>query len=394
MVLAAVALLVLAGRGGEAALAGGDRLDQARALRAIRDRNFFLGLVWSWGFLLLLLNAGASAWLHTRISRRLVPRWLSDSVYFALLLLAVEVVAWPLRYRAEYQVARRFGLNIQTPPAWLWDQVLTAAINVAIGVVAVLVLYGLMRRFPRRWLLIAAVLGIGASIGGSFLWPVVIDPLYNEYRPVTNPEILARVEHLSRVTGVPIGAVLRVDMGRRTTAANAWVTGLWGTRRIVIGDTLLERYSPAEIEAVLAHELGHVVHHDVWWGTVALAAAQAAALFVQARPARWLLRLYGGRWRISGLADPAGLPLLLLLLGVAFTVAMPAVNAASRWREAAADRYALKVTSEPAALESFFEAVGRQNLQDPNPPHWHVWLFMSHPPLAERIEMVRRASQQ
>ncbi|HBY99239.1 MAG TPA: hypothetical protein DEP84_35745 [Chloroflexi bacterium] len=383
-------ILGVAGHGGEPALASGERLAQARALLAINDRNFFLGLAWHWGLLLLLLNSRIAARFQCRIAARIGPRWLADALFFAALLLIVDLAGWPFAYVAGYQVSHRFGLNVQTPPAWLQDQVLAAGIDIALGVPTLLVVYWLIRRWPRRWWVAAGALGLVTAVLTTLLWPVVIDPLFNRYTPVTDPAILARVERLSRVTGVPIGAVLRVDMGRRTTAANAWVTGLWGTRRIVIGDTLLDRYSPDEVEAVLAHELGHVVHHDVWWSTLAVALAQVAGLFVIARVAGRLLARFGHHWGISRLSEPASAPLALLLISVLLVIGMPVVNAGSRWREAAADRYALQVTSNPAALTEFFRAIAAQNLSDPAPPRWHVWLFMSHPPLAERIAMVER----
>lgn len=389
LLLLAGAILALAARDGEVALASGDRLAQAQALRRISDRNFFLALVWHWGLLILLLSTGISARWQRWVATRIGARGVAEALFFTTLLLIVNLAGWPFEYVAGYLVSRRFGLNVQTPPAWLQDQALSAGIEIALGVPTLLVIYWLIRRWARRWWLAASVLGVGTAIITSMLWPVVIDPLFNEYTPVTDPEILERVERLSEVTGVPIGAVLRVDMGRRTTAANAWVTGLWGTRRIVIGDTLLDRYSPDEVEAVLAHELGHVVHQDVWRGTMALVVAQTVGLFVLARTADRLLARCGRGWGVSRLSNPATVPLVLLLLSVLFTIGMPALNAASRWREAEADRYALRVTSNPAAMADFFKAIAAQNLSDPAPPRWHVWLFMSHPPLAERIEMVR-----
>lgn len=388
--LLAIPILMIAGRGGEAALAEGDRLAQAQALRRIGDRNFFLELAWEWALLLLLLGSGVSVWLHRQISRRVGRRWLADALFFGGLLVSIDLATWPFGYVAGYSVARRFGLNVQTPWGWLQDQFLSLGVYLGLGIPGLMVIYWMIRRWPRRWWLAASVLGLGTAIFGSMLWPVVIDPLYNEYTPVSDPAVLDRVERLSLVTGIPIGEVLQVDMGRRTTAANAWVAGLWGTRRIVVGDTLLARYSPDQIEAVIAHELGHVVHNDIWWGTLALAAGQAVGLYIIARVANWILSRVGAGWGIGGLGDPASAPVIMLLLSLLLTIAMPLINGGSRWREAAADRYALQVTSNPEALAEFFEKIAAQNLSDPVPPRWHVWLFMSHPPISERIEMVER----
>ncbi|MCZ7572345.1 MAG: M48 family metallopeptidase [Ardenticatenaceae bacterium] len=386
----AAAILALAGRGGEQALASGDRLAQAKARRAIGDRNFFLGLVWGWGLLLLLLETGGSARLHSTIAARVRPRWRAAALFFAALVTLIDVGHWPFRYVAGYRVNRRFGLNVQTPPAWLRDQGLSAAIEVGLSTPALLVLSWLMKRAPRRWWLPASGLGLVAGIFLSLLWPVVIAPLFNRYEPVIDPEILARVKRLGEVTGVPLGKVQRVDLGRRTTAANAWVTGLWGTRRVVLGDTLMDRYAPDEVEAVLAHELAHVVHHDVWRQTLIVALGQAAGLFAIARSGEALLARVGRRWGLPTLHEPPSAPLIFLLLSVLAVGALPLLNAGSRWREAAADRYALRVTSNPAALQDFFQALANQNLSDPAPPRWHILLLMSHPPIADRVAMVRR----
>lgn len=388
--LLAVAILAVAGRGGQAVLAASDRLAQAETLRVISTRDWALGLLWQWSFLLVLLQSGAAAALHRRIAARVARPWLADALFFALLALLLNVTLWPLAYRTGHLVSRRFGLSVQSTPAWLSDRMLAAAVDLVLTVPTLLVLYALLRRWPRRWWVAASGLGAVAVIVMSMLWPVVIAPLFNRYEPVRDQAILDRVARLSAVSGVPIGEVLRVDLGRRTTAANGWVAGLWGTRRVVLGDTLLDRYTPAEIEAVLAHELGHVVHNDVWWGTLALAAGQAAALFVVAHGAARLVGRWGRRWGLDHLADPASAPLIFLIVGLLTVAGMPVINAGSRWRERAADRYALQTTSDPAALADFFAAVAAQNLSDPAPPRWYVWLFMTHPPIAERIEMARR----
>jgi STE24 endopeptidase len=178
-----------------------------------------------------------------------------------------------------------------------------------------------------------------------------------------------------------------MDMSRRTRAANAGLMGLGNTRRIVLGDTLWARFEPGEIEAVLAHELGHHVHHDLWRGIALESALVFATLWIADR----LLHAFASPLGLRGIADVAGLPLLLLIAGALFTLLLPLTNAFARRWEAAADRFAVRATGDVAAWKGALRRLADQNLDDVDPPAWVEWLLHSHPSIRHRLEAADRA---
>jgi STE24 endopeptidase len=191
-----------------------------------------------------------------------------------------------------------------------------------------------------------------------------------------------RLVELARSAGTRVEGVFEIDMSRRTKAANAALTGLGKTRRILLGDTLLERFEQDEIETILAHELAHHVHGDIPLGMAIQSALNFVSFLVLYLGFRSLLQPLG----LVSQADPAGLPLVALLLGAFGLITMPLSNAYSRWREWLADEYALNLTRKPRAFSSAMTRLANQNLAEVNPEAWVVWLLYSHPPLSQRLE--------
>jgi STE24 endopeptidase len=232
------------------------------------------------------------------------------------------------------------------------------------------------RRFPRSWW---APMGVGAVVFGAglaALGPVVLDPIFNDFEPLPDGETRADVLGLARDAGVTVGEVYSVDASRRTTAANAYVTGLGPTKRVVLFDTLLDRYNRDEIRLVVAHELAHVRHRDVIRGVLyAAIVAPAAALAVQ--------RL---SWELSSeRGTPATLPAValsaMLITGPVGLIG----NRLSRAMERRADHFALELAGAPDAFVSFERTIALQNVADVDPPRWVSRLLATHPPTAERI---------
>jgi STE24 endopeptidase len=180
--------------------------------------------------------------------------------------------------------------------------------------------------------------------------------------------------------------VYKVDMSRRTKAANAALTGIGNTRRIVLGDTLINEFTTDEIETVLAHELGHHVHRDIPVLMLLGTLTTTLGLYIASIAMGWAVTAFG----LTGVADPAGMPALMLILGAYGLLTMPLENGFSRWRESMADDYALAATGKNEAFASAFTRLANQNLGDVDPENWVVWVFYSHPPLGERIEKAQR----
>ena len=248
-------------------------------------------------------------------------------------------------------------------------------------------LYGLVRVTPRWWWIPGAALGALLVVVISFLYPVLIEPVFNKFTPMPPGELRSSLLELARRDGIAIEDVLVADASRRTTALNAYVSGIGSTRRIVVYDTALEQLRPEEIRSVVAHELGHVKHHDVWFGT-ALGAVGAAAtvclLYLLLGNARVLSRA-----GVASLADARSVPLVLALVAVLTTLGGPVQLVMSRRIEARADVHALDLTRDPDTFIDMQRRLAVTNLSDLDPAPLVYVLFASHPTAPERIALAR-----
>jgi STE24 endopeptidase len=218
---------------------------------------------------------------------------------------------------------------------------------------------------------------------------VLLLPLFYRVKPLDRAGLRARLVALADRAGVPVIGVFELGLGEKTKKANAALAGLGGTRRILVSDTMLSSYSDEEIEVVLAHELAHHVHGDIWKGI----AVETALLFVAAYVCARVLAAAAGPLRLAGPADAAGVPLLILTAGIVSLLFMPAVHAMSRALERSADRFAIDLTRNPVAFVSAMRRLGAQNLAEDDPSRVVQWLFYSHPPIGERIAYAQRATR-
>jgi STE24 endopeptidase len=312
------------------------------------------------------------------------PRWLSGgsgraAVRGALggagLAVGLSLPALPLS-----AIARRRGIAVglvtQSWRGWASDLAKGAAIESALAAAAGSVAVALTKRYPRRWWLPASAGSVLFGAALAALAPVVLDPIFNDFTPLPEGQTRSDVLDLARAAGVKVGEVYSVDASKRTTAANAYVAGLGPTKRVVLFDTLLDRYSRDEIRVVVAHELGHVRNRDVPRGVLyAALVAPAAALAVQ--------RL---SWELSPERGTAGaLPALALAAAAVGAPTGLIGNRLSRAIERRSDAYSLALTDAPAAFISFERAIAVQNVADLEPPRWLTSLLATHPPTAERI---------
>jgi STE24 endopeptidase len=215
-------------------------------------------------------------------------------------------------------------------------------------------------------------------------------PLFNKYVPLgdEHKELEERLLQLARNANTKVKGVFKFDMSRRTKAANAALTGIGNTRRIVLGDTLINEFTLDEIETVLAHELGHHVHKDIPFLIAFGTLSTTLSLFI----ASLALNSAVGYFSFTSPADIAAFPALMLILSAYGLLTSPIDNAISRWRENMADDYALSSTKKNEAFASAFTRLANQNLGEIDPEKWVVFMFYSHPPLGERIEKARRFS--
>ncbi|MHB8620875.1 MAG: M48 family metalloprotease [Chloroflexota bacterium] len=309
------------------------------------------------------------------------------ALLFLALLAGYEVVTLPFSW-LSYALARGYGLSRQGPRGWLWDKVKALLLTADAGGALVEIAYLLMGALPAWWWLALAGIIMLFTVLLANLAPVLIVPLFFKLTPLANPELEARLLDLARRAGTNVRGVFTLHLSEKTSAANAAVMGWGNTRRIVVGDTLTASFTADETEAVLAHELGHQVHHDIWKAMLVQAVVVLLAL--------WLLAMaYGllsSRQFLAALPDAATMPALALLFALFSALFVPLVNWTSRVAERRADEYALAMATQPRAFAFSMIRLANQNLAEVDPPRWAEFLLYDHPAINRRIALFEETS--
>jgi STE24 endopeptidase len=360
-----------------------ERQKKAKGYARLRHRLFALNLALSAVALLAVIGLGLNVWLKQMVLALTRDVWLSTFIYFAVALIAYELVFSPLSYYSGFILPHRYGLSTQTLRAWLADALKGGLLGLGLGGLVIEVIYAVLRAAPDTWWIWATVFMILFSVVLANLAPVLILPIFFKFKPLEDAALVARLTALAERARTHVRGVYTMMLSEKTTAANAALMGLGNTRRIVLGDTLYRDYSPDEIESILAHELGHHVHHDIAWSLIAQSVITLAGFFVADLFLKWGV----AQLHYEGIADLAAMPLFALALGLFGLITMPVGNAFSRWREALADAYALQATSNATAFIGAMEKLANQNLAELEPDAWVEWLLYDHPPIGKRIKM-------
>jgi STE24 endopeptidase len=327
----------------------------------------------------LLVQIGVLALLVVRPPRRLQGPFrrplLAGAATGAALSLTLAVL--PLKVIGRER-ARDVGLITQSWSGYARDAAVSWGIGAVIAGAGAAGGLALIRRFPRRWWVPGSVVVVVFGVITIYAGPVLLDPLFNKFKALPAGQVRSDVLELARTAGVDVGQVYEIDASRRTTAANAYVTGLGRTKRVVLYDTLIENFSRDELRLVVAHELGHVHYDDVPLGLLYLA---IVAPFGMLAVARLTGRLAGP----DAAGSPAMLPALALSVTIMATTITTISNQYSRAIEARADAFALQSTHEPEPFISFERRIALRNLSDPDPPDWITFLTGTHPPTVQRI---------
>jgi STE24 endopeptidase len=276
-------------------------------------------------------------------------------------------------------------MSNQSFKEWVVDEIKGILLGTALGGLILELIYLVLRTYPDTWWLWAAGLMLVFNVILANLAPVLLFPIFYDFEPLgeEHEDLVERLTRLAEKAGTNVKGVFKFDMSRRTKAANAALTGLGNTRRIILGDTLLDEFEDDEIETIIAHELGHHVHNDIPVGIAVESAVTLVGFYIAGLGLRWGVSLFG----LEGVADIAAFPVFLLAMGAYGLVTMPLSNAFSRWRERRADTYALKATDKPDAFVSAMTRLANQNLAEVDPEPWVEILLYSHPTLKKRIEM-------
>jgi len=342
--------------------------------------------VLSFVLLLLFVLSGYAVELRNWVNTLAVNPYVRFLLYFAFLGLAFSLVEVPLSFYGGFYLEHRYGLSNQSFWGWLGEKMKMFFVALVLFVPLSLVFYYLLLHFPHTWWLwISVVLFVFSVILGR-LAPQLIFPLFYKFEPLDDAELKARMERLAQKGGFTLQGVYRFNMSKDTKKANAAFTGLGKSRRIIIGDTLLENFSPDEIEAVFAHEVGHYVHRHIY----KLLIAGTVETFLGFYLVYWLYNALWPRMGFSGQADLAALPLMLLIFALYSLVTTPLSNALSRHFEWQADDYALRNSSNPQAFPRALQKLAEQNLSDAEPSPVVEFFFYSHPAIRRRVEKARQ----
>lgn len=362
-----------------------ERQQRAKEYARIRRRLFVVDLVIGAAYLLLWILAGFSPWLRDQVHQLTQVTWLSVPLFALGFGLPYLIITAPLNYYSGFVLPHRYEQSTQSLWSWLVDQVKGLVISGILGLIILEIIYALLDVAPRTWWLWTALVMLVFTVLLSNLAPILIFPLFYKYKPLDDEDLVERLTGLAKKAGTQVRGVYVFDMSSKTVAANAALMGLGNTRRIVLGDTLVERFTAREIETVLAHELGHHVHKDLPLGILVQSFLTLVGFWLADGLMRWGMATFG----YTALSDPATLPLLLVALAIFGLVTMPLGNLWSRWREVKADQYALQMTGQPRAFISAMTRLANQNLADADPPAWVEFLLHSHPSISKRVAMAK-----
>jgi STE24 endopeptidase len=303
--------------------------------------------------------------------RRPVP---AGAVTAIALSAAVTVITLPVRAIARER-AKDVGLVTQDWVGWVGDVAKGMAIEAVLVGAGGAVLVFAMRRFGRHWWAPASALVVAFGVFTSYASPILVEPLFNTFKPLPPGELRSDVLELADEAGVDVGEVYEMDASRRTTASNAYVAGLGSTKRVVLYDNLIKDFTEDEVRLVVAHELGHVHYRDVPRGLLYLAIVAPFGMFAVARLSE----------RMAPAGGPAAVPAVALSLALLVPAITMISNQLSRQVEARADRFSLELTDAPDALIGFQQRIVEKNVSDPDPPDWVSFLLGTHPTAMERI---------
>jgi len=360
-----------------------ERQKLAKEYASIRRRYLLLDLLLGALLLLAWLLLGWSTLLRDWIHGWTQSPWLAVLVYGFVFGGVFTILDLPLSYYTGYVLPHRYQQSNQDLKGWIIDLIKNLILTALMGGILLEIIYLVLRSAPESWWLWAAGILLLFNVLLANLAPVLLFPIFYKFTPLEEEyqDLTERLLDLAERSGTYVTGVYRFDMSKRTKAANAGLTGLGNTRRIILGDTLLDEFRVDEIETVLAHELGHQKNHDIPLGMAFQTALTLGGLYLTSLGLYWGVSFFG----FNSISDIAALPLFGICLGLYGLLTLPISNAFSRWRENLADEFALLMTGKAKAYKSALTRLSNQNLAEVDPEPWVEFLLHSHPALSKRI---------
>ncbi|MFC1728942.1 M48 family metallopeptidase [candidate division KSB1 bacterium] len=359
-----------------------------KAMRFYTTGNMFYILTVALGFLIpaLFLFTGFSAKIRDWSVKTGRKWFFIIACYIAIFTVIEAIIYFPLDYYLGFVRLHDYGLSNQIFGKWFGDSMISLGLSLFLGVLIIWIPYLLFKKSPKRWWLYTGLAFIPLLLFVVLITPVLIDPLYNDFGPMKNKELEAKILDLAETAGIEGSRVFEVNKSVDTEAVNAYVTGFGGTKRIVLWDTIIEKLDEDELLVVMAHEMGHYALNHVMTGILFAIAGTFLVLYLVYRTIWFMIRKFGGRFRFDRLDDIASYPLLMLMISFYSFLGNPLVNAFSRYLERESDRFALEITHDNRAAAEAFVKLQYENLANPRPGIIYTIMRASHPSLGDRID--------
>src|SRR5882724_8853067 len=368
-------------------------LDTVPAEKRAKSDAYFEGGYWLilWNFLagaaiaIFLLASKWSARLRDFAERTTNSKSIQVAIYAVGYVLIVAVLSFPLAFYQLFLREHQYGFATQTFGPWFVEQLVGLVVVLIASSVALVVFFWVFRRAPKSWWLWGTLVAVVLSFIGNFIAPIYVEPLFNTYQPLTDAKIRDSILAMARANEIPVKQVFEVDASRQTTRVSANVAGMLGTTRIALNDNLLKQCTLPEIRAVMAHEMGHyVLNHGakltIYFGILILIGFALTRILFDAAIRRW-----GEKWGVRGISDPAGLPLLVLILSTLLFIATPLLNTIVRITEREADAFGINTSREPDGMAKAALKLGAYRKLNPAP--LEEFIFFDHPSGRARIRM-------
>lgn len=361
-----------------------------------RSDAYFEGGYWLilWDFLagvvvsILLLNLRWSARMRDWAERVTRFKPVHTFVYWGEYLVVTSLLTFPLAVYEGYSREHKYGLATQTFGPWLNDQFKMLMVNLVFGGIACVLLFGVVRRWPRSWWVRGAIVTMMILIFGALIAPVYIFPIFNKITVLNNPKVTQPILSMARANGIPARDVFQIDASRQTTRMSANVSGFGNTMRITLNDNLLRRGSAEEIQAVMGHEMGHYILNHVYKSILFFLVVAVTGFSFLRWTLEWSLKRWGEKWQIRSIGDTAILPLVVLLGSIFFFVLTPVLNTYVRTQEYEADMYGLNASRQPDGFAQGAIHLGEYRKMSPGPVE--EWIFFDHPSGRNRIYAAMR----
>lgn len=355
----------------------------------IKNFLFFVLTPLEWLIYFLLLITGLNKYVFKNGQEATKVQWLHVPIYVFGVTLLTNVFMFPFNY-FNYYLSKTYQVSVQSFPSWMKEELIDFWLVLLVTTITVMVIYRILDKTKKMGWFLVWMLSVPVILVTMYIYPVVIDPLYNEFTPIQNKELETKILNIANQSGIPVESVYQVNVSEKTNAMNAYVTGIGNNARIVLWDTTLQKLTEEEILYIMAHEMAHYVNKDVTKSIVSYIILSFLLFYILNKCYNRLITRHGNMLKIDSPKDVKGYPLFILLLSILLFMTSPIANVVSRQQERTADTYALELMQDPDAAISTYQKLAKDNRSQINPPLLVKIFKSTHPSILERISKLEQ----